>query len=202
MSDDLLVSAAASGDSSAFVELCGRHSKKVLHKIYRITNNWEDAEDVLQDSLLRAFVHLKTFEGRSTFSSWFTRIAINSALMVLRKNRRLTLSIDGAFEESEGWETWEPQDHAGTPESLYAQQEREELLRIALLRLPAVLREAIDLWLGQDYSTFEIAQALGISVAAAKSRLSRARLAARSCSAKALVSSRRFGERRRKTEMS
>src|SRR5271168_4989852 len=122
MSDDLLVSAATSGDSSAFVELCGRHSKKVLHKIYRITNNWEDAEDVLQDSLLRAFVHLRTFEGRSTFSSWFTRIAINSALMVLRKNRRLTLSIDGAYEDSDGWETWEPKDHAGTPESLYAQQ--------------------------------------------------------------------------------
>jgi hypothetical protein len=66
LSDEPLVSAARSGDRRAFVELCERHSKKILSRVYRITKNWEDAEDVLQDSILRAFVHLEIFEGRST----------------------------------------------------------------------------------------------------------------------------------------
>src|ERR1700757_4578704 len=87
MDDELLVSAASAGDSSAFVELYERHSRKVLPRIYRITKNREDAEDAFQDAVLRAFAHMKGFEGRSNFTSWLTRIAINSALMVLRKRR-------------------------------------------------------------------------------------------------------------------
>src|SRR5271168_1800247 len=81
-SDEQLVSAAITGECGAFVELCGRHSRKILQRIYRITGNWDDAEDALQDSLLRAFIHLKDFQGRSSFSSWLTRIGINSALMI------------------------------------------------------------------------------------------------------------------------
>src|ERR1700757_750551 len=93
--DDLLVSAARAGDRSAFVELYERHSRKVLPKIYRITKNHEDAEDAFQDAVMRAFVHIKNFEGRSHFTSWLTRIATNSALMVLRKRREGTeISIE------------------------------------------------------------------------------------------------------------
>lgn len=202
MSDDMLVSAAVTGDRRAFVELCGRHSKKILHTIHRITNNWDDAEDVLQDSLLKVFSHLNTFEGRSTFSSWFTRIAMNSALMFLRTKRRLTISIDSTYDECGGWETRELQDQTGTPESLYEQREREELLRSALLRLPAIFREVIELRLIQEYSTLEIAHVLGISVAAAKSRLSRARLAmVASCSTTAPTRPRQFDGRRPKAKM-
>ena len=69
------------------MELRKRHAKKLLPRIYRITRCWEDAEDVLQESFLKAFLHLKNFEGRSSFSSWHTRIAINSALMTLRKRK-------------------------------------------------------------------------------------------------------------------
>lgn len=177
MSDQLLVQAARSGDCRAFVELCERHSKKVLPRIYRITNNWEDAEDVLQESLLKAFLHLKNFEGRSSFSSWLTRIAINSALMLLRKKRGVEVSIDYVGDDDRSWRTWEPwEHHSETPEKHYAQREREELLRNAILRLPPTFREAVELRHAKGYSIREIAQALGISAAAAKSRLLRARI--------------------------
>jgi RNA polymerase sigma-70 factor, ECF subfamily len=187
ISDELLVAAARTGDRSAFVELCNRYSKKILPRVYRITKNWEDAEDVLQESLLKAFVHLESFEGRSRFSSWLTSIAINCALMQLRKKHRLDISIDRIQDDSQTWSTWEPEDRAETPENRYARQEREELLRSAILRLPTIFREVVELRHTQEYSTSEIAQALGISVAAVKSRLLRARMAVRSSFAEAAV---------------
>src|ERR1700753_3559047 len=87
ISDDLLVAAAKSGDSMAFQELSRRHTFRLTLQIYRVTKNWQDAEDAVQEATLRAFLQLNRFEGRSTFSTWFTRIAINSALMSLRKKR-------------------------------------------------------------------------------------------------------------------
>ena len=177
--DELLVSAAKAGDRGAFVELSERHSKKVLRTIYRITQNRADAEDVLQDALLRAFINLKNFEGRSSFSSWLSRIAINSALMFLRKRRRLEISIDNSSDDSQTRQSWEPWDMAESPEALFAQREKEALLRCAILRLPSTFREVMELQHAHDYSTSEIAQTLGISVSAAKSRLLRARVAIR-----------------------
>ena len=179
LNDQLLVSAAQSGDRGAFVELCERHSKKLLQTIYRITQNWEDAEDVLQDALLRAFLNLNGFEGRSSFSSWLTRIAINSAFMFLRKRRRREVSIDHPGDDSETWAALELRDRTETPEAHAARREKETLLRCAILRLPSTFREVIELRHAQEYSTSEIAAALGISVSATKSRLSRARAAMR-----------------------
>ena len=101
MSDELLVSAAQAGDAYAFAELKDRHANKLLSRIYRITRNWQDAEDVLQESLMKAFLHLPTFESRSSFSSWITRIAINSALMLLRKRRGVEVSIDALARDGE-----------------------------------------------------------------------------------------------------
>src|SRR5258707_9623838 len=82
-----LLAAAKCGDAAAFDQLFQPIAKRTFQIVYRITRNREDAEDALQDSFLRAFLHIKTFETRSGFSSWFTRIAINSALTTLRKNR-------------------------------------------------------------------------------------------------------------------
>jgi RNA polymerase sigma factor (sigma-70 family) len=118
--DAILIAGARSGDSSAFVELSRRHSSRVLHKIYRITNNWQDAEDVLQESLMRAFVHLHTFECRASFSTWLTSIAINTALMLLRKEKRaLKSTIDNSFDNIIHSETWEFRDHRDNPEQHY-----------------------------------------------------------------------------------
>lgn len=174
--DELLVHAARSGDRNAFVELYERHSRKVLPRIYRITKNREDAEDAFQDAVLRAFVHMKTFEGRSNFTSWLTRIATNSALMVLRKRRSASeISVDQICQDSENGRTWEPRDCAETPEASYARRESEQLLRYAIQRLPGIFREAVQLQHDQEYSTSQVAEELGISLSAAKSRLMRAR---------------------------
>jgi RNA polymerase sigma-70 factor (ECF subfamily) len=178
ISDKALVSAARSGDHRAFVELYERHSRKILPRIYRITKNREDAEDVLQESLLKAYAHLESFEGRSSFSSWLTRIAINSALMLLRKKRGLEIPIDEDWDDILARKAWEIKGHE-TPESHYARREREELLRSAILRLPSIFRETVELRNKHEYSTREIAEKLGISVAAAKSRLLRAHTAVR-----------------------
>jgi RNA polymerase sigma-70 factor, ECF subfamily len=177
--DDLLVPAARAGDRSAFVELYERHSRKLLPRIYRITKNREDAEDAFQDAVLRAFAHMKGFEGRSNFTSWLTRIAINSALMVLRKRRGGEVSIDQIFDDSENSRAWEPRDLTETPEARYARRESEELVRSAIQRLPCIFREAVELQHSRDYSSSQIAEELGISVSAAKSRLTRARRAMR-----------------------
>jgi RNA polymerase sigma factor (sigma-70 family) len=86
-SEDQLIAAAKTGSRAPFGELCERHAKKVFRVIYRIMRNREDAEDAAQECFLNAFVHLKNFDGRSQFATWLTRIAINAALMKLRKNR-------------------------------------------------------------------------------------------------------------------
>ena len=180
ISDEALVSTAKSGDANAFVELSKRHSNRVLLTTYRITRNWQDAEDALQDSLLKAFSHLNGFQQKSSFATWLTRIAINSALMILRKKRVcVEVSIDGSDDPDDKYERWEARSLTEDPESLFARSEREELLRNAILRLPPVCREVVELRQAKDYSAREIAQALGISVAAVKSRLSRARLTLR-----------------------
>ena len=180
MSDEWLVVAARDGNANAFVELRDRHSLKILRTTYRITRNWEDAEDALQDSFLKAFLHLNKFEGRSSFSSWVTRIAINTSLMIMRKKRRnKELSIDPDDNDCESYDRWEPSDLGEDPERRYARHERAELLRGAIRRLPPALRTAVELQQAQEYSVQELADSLGISLAAAKSRLLRARLSMR-----------------------
>jgi RNA polymerase sigma-70 factor (ECF subfamily) len=152
----------------------------ILRRTYRIVKNWQDAEDVLQESFMKAFVHLNGFQERSSFSSWLTRIAINSALMLLRKKRgHLEISTDAMDKEFGVWDRWEPRDRTEGPEGRCARREREELLNRAIQGLPPLLREVVQLSHGEDRSMEEIARFLGISVPAAKSRLARARTALR-----------------------
>jgi len=178
--DAVLVAVARSGDSSAFVEMSKRHSRRVLHKIYRITNNWQDAEDVLQESLMRAFVHLHTFERRASFSTWLTRIAINTALMLLRKRKAAQKStIDSSLDDIAQSEGWEPRDHRDNPEQHCAQQQRACLLNGAMRRLRPESRRVLELQQAGELSIKGIAQCLGVSEPAVKSRLLRARIALR-----------------------
>jgi RNA polymerase sigma-70 factor (ECF subfamily) len=181
MREKLLVSAAKSGDAAAFVELSKRHSNQILRRAYRILKNWQDAEDVLQESLIRAFLHLKDFEERSSFSSWLTRIAINFALMSLRKKRgHIEISMEGINSDDHGISyPWEPKDPAESPESRCSRREREDLLEGAIQQLPPRLRQVVQLKLIDGRSGEELAQTLGISVPAAKSRLARATTALR-----------------------
>jgi RNA polymerase sigma-70 factor (ECF subfamily) len=183
MSEAVLISMAKSGDTDAFVALSKRHSTRILQTICRITKNWQDAEDALQDSLLKAFSHLKEFQGKSSFSTWLTRIAINSALMILRKKRHYyEISIDdinGIEESRSGYEWRQVKSNSEDPESRLARKEREELLRNTILGLSPLLREVVELRQARDFSVQEISQTLGISVPAVKSRLARARVTLR-----------------------
>jgi len=180
ISEAALVSMAKLGDSDAFVELSKLHSNRLLRTIYNITRNWHDAEDAVQDAMLRAFSHLKDFQEKSSFSTWLTRIAINSALMMLRKKRGCyEIPFEGVDDSGDNYECSDVKSPAEDPESRLARKEREELLRDAILQLPQVFREVVELRQARGYTAREIAQALGISVPAVKSRLSRARVTLR-----------------------
>jgi RNA polymerase sigma-70 factor (ECF subfamily) len=172
--DEVLVAAAKLGDRLAFVELWARHSDTAFGLVYRITGNHEDAEDVIQDAWIKAYVHLNTFDGRSKFSTWLTRIAINSALMIVRRKRARP---ETSMEITVGvtWPYREIADQTKNVEELYARHERVERLRRAICHLQPTLRNVVELRQCDDRSIKEIAEFAGISVAATKSRLLRAR---------------------------
>lgn len=177
--DEVLVAAAKSGNHPAFGELWTRHSNTVFKTVYRVTGSRHDAEDATQDAWMKAYLHLNTFDGRAKFSTWLTRIAINSALMILRKKRShpetsMDWSVDG-----ETWQQWEVGDKRANIEEHYSRKEAEKDLRRAIHRLRPALRTVIEIQQSHDGSVREIADVAGISVAAAKSRLLRAKTALR-----------------------
>jgi len=171
-----LVAAARSGSAAAFAELREIHAHRVYRKLLTITNNREDAEDALQDTFLRAYKALHTFEERARFSTWVTRIGINSALMILRKRRmRSEVSFDHPRETEEDSQDFELKDTGPTPEHICVHRQRYAHLLRSIGKLQSRLRQVIELQMIDDCSVREIAQALHISEAAAKSRISRAR---------------------------
>ena len=175
-----LLEAARSGEASAFEKLCAPTKARMYQTLHRITKNHEDAEDALQESFLSAYLNLHRFDGRSSFSTWLTRIGINAALMTLRKKRtHRELPIDGPGETGERTAYFEAPDHAPNPEERFARQEREVLVREAVRSLRPTIRRALELGQMQEKSMRETAQTLGISVAAAKARLFHARAALR-----------------------
>ena len=174
--DQHLVLAARSGCRAAFNELWDLYSRRVYKTILSITNNAQDAEDALQDSFLRAFVALESFEGRASFYTWLTRIAINSALGILRKRRcRPETSLDSTSQQEDENVGDQLRDLAPNPEQIFGQQQRHAKLMQAIRKLPRDLREAVHVRLTEDCSVKEVAYRLNISQAAAKSRLYRAR---------------------------
>jgi RNA polymerase sigma-70 factor (ECF subfamily) len=172
--DEVLVAAAKSGDHLAFVELWTRHSNSAFKIAYRIMGNRDDAEDAIQDAWMNAYVHLITFDGRAKFSTWLTRIAINSTLMTLRRRRTLReTSIE--ITDGDTWQHWDIADPANNVEELYARHESVERLRRAIRCLKPPLRSVVEFYQANDSSLKEVSEFAGISVAAAKSRLSRAK---------------------------
>lgn len=169
--DEVLLAAAKNRDEQAFETLFKRHQQKVLRVVLRYTRVREDAEDIVQQSFQKAFVHLSRFEGKSSFSTWLTRIAINEALMFLRSiNATRKLSIDGSDEEASAVRLEIP-DPSSDPETSYTRQERSELLSKALATLRPGMRTAITLRDLCELSTNETARRMGLSVAAVKARI-------------------------------
>ena len=127
---------------------------------------------------MRAYVHLNTFHGRAKFSTWLTRVVINSALMTLRK-KRAHPEISMEITDGETWQSREFADQTKSVDELYVRHERTECLRRAICRLQPSLRNVVEIHQSNDRSVKEIAQLAGLSVAATKSRLLRARAALR-----------------------
>jgi len=172
--DTVLVTAAKSGDQTAFAQLWERHSNKVFRRVYRITGNRDDAEDVVQEAWMKAYAHLKTFAGRASFSTWITRIAINSALMALRMKRAHPETSMEVY-DGEAWRILEAVDQTKDVEELFTRQESAQRLRRAIRGLKPPLRKVVEIHQLNQGSVKEIANLAGISMAATKSRLYRAR---------------------------
>jgi RNA polymerase sigma-70 factor, ECF subfamily len=180
-SDDQLLVQAQSGDQPAFVELCRRHSPMVKKRIFSIVRNQEDAEDALQDTLLRAYKYMGTFRRDCKFSTWLTSIGTNTALMILRKRKtRKEGNTDVLHDGSGAWEATEVVDLSLNPERLHSRRQIILVMRQEIEKLRPTLRSMIEQHYGTECSLEESARALDISIGAAKSRLMRGRKTLRS----------------------
>jgi len=172
-----LVARARTGDVGSFSTLLRRYEGKIFRLAMNITQNREDAEDVLQEAFLKAFEHLDQFQGNSRFYTWIVRIAVNQALMKLRKRRSdRAVSLDEQIDTGEDTivreiAAWDPD-----PEQQYSQEELHEILTGAIDELTPIYRTVFTLRDVDGLSTEETAEALDLTVPAVKSRLLRARL--------------------------
>jgi RNA polymerase sigma-70 factor (ECF subfamily) len=162
---------------SAFEELVNLYERKIFRLAKHITGNMEEAEDVLQESFLKAFTHLDQFQGDSKFYTWLVRIAVNEALMKLRKrNSARSVSLDEMIETDENLMPREVEDWEDNPEQKFAKDELQRILAEAIELLEPGFRAVFLLRDVEQFSTEETASLLNLSVPAVKSRLLRARL--------------------------
>ena len=174
--ESALVARAKAGDADAFTELVNRYERRIFRLAKHITQNEEDAEDVLQDAFLKAYQHIGGFQEQSKFYTWLVRIAVNEALMKLRKRKSgKVYSLDEAVDTGEETVTreiavWD------NPEQRYSQEELRGILQQSIDGLAPIFRTVFVLRDVDELSTEETASTLGISVPAVKSRLLRARL--------------------------
>jgi RNA polymerase sigma-70 factor (ECF subfamily) len=174
--EQMLVVSAKNGDEQAFETLFKRHRQKILRVVLRYARVREDAEDIVQQSFQKAFVYLHKFEGKSSFSTWLTRIAINEALMLLRRGRTLReIPVDDSYDQGGAGSAMEIPDASPDPETSYLRQERVQILSETLGNLRPGMREAIEFRELAELSTEETARRMGVSVAAVKGRLFHAR---------------------------
>ena len=174
--DEVLVSAAKDGNQRAFEVLVERHQQRMLAFARRYTRVREDAEDVVQQTFQKAFIHLNKFQGKSSFSTWLTRIAINEALMLMRRGRGLReIPVDDSNDHGVAASAMEIPDPSPDPETSYLLRERVQILSETLGNLRPGMRKAIELRELAELSTEETAQRIGVSVAAVKARIFHAR---------------------------
>lgn len=171
-----VVAAAKAGDLAAFDQLVSRYERKIFRLTMNITQNREDAEDAMQEAFLKSYEHLPSFQGDSRFYTWLVRIAVNQALMKLRKRRPNQFSLDEPVAAGDNEVPPEIEDWGPSPEQRFVQVELHEILSRAISQLALEYRAVFTLRDVEGISTEETAQLLGISVPAVKTRLLRARL--------------------------
>lgn len=173
-----LVLASKAGDTAAFEQIVTRYHRKLLRIAQHIIHNFDDAQDVVQESFLKAFQKLGDFRGDSRFSTWLFRIVVNQSLMALRKQRtkqragaEFPMNADEDGNLPLDFSDWRP-----NPEELYGASELRELLTGALQELRPALRVVFVLHDVEGHTLRETAEALGLSLPAVKTRSLRARL--------------------------
>ena len=172
-----LVARAKAGDTTAFSELVKQYDRRVFRMAKQITQNDEDAEDVLQETFLKAYSHLDDFQGNSRFYTWLVRIAVNEALMKLRKRRSdRTVPLDDPIDTGEDELVREVAVWDENPEEKYSRDELGQILDEAIQSLKPAYRTVFVLRDIEELSIEETAEALNLSISAVKSRLLRARL--------------------------
>jgi RNA polymerase sigma-70 factor, ECF subfamily len=172
-----LVAQARHGDSGAFGELTERYHRNIFRLARNITQNTEDAEDVLQETFMKAFEHLPDFEGNSKFYTWLVRIAVNEALMKLRKRKwDKTVWLDEPISTGEDTVAREIAVWEDNPEQRYSKEELADILDKAVNSLAPAYRTVFVLRDVEGLSTEDTAHALDLTIPAVKSRLLRARL--------------------------
>jgi RNA polymerase sigma-70 factor, ECF subfamily len=171
-----LVAVAKSGDQHAFMELCRRYGPSLKRRIRRIVRNCEDAEDVLQETLMSAFRHLAGFRAKCSFRTWIMTIATNNSLMLLRKRRNHSETGFGLVTaEGKEVEIFQISDPMPNPEQVYAKQQASQKLYQAVRMLPPGFRLLVESYHKDELKLVDAANAIGITETAAKSRLFRAR---------------------------
>ncbi len=175
--ESALVARAKTGDDVAFTELISHYERRIFRLAKHITQSDEDAEDVLQESFMKAYSNLESFQGNSKFYTWLVRIAVNEALMKLRKRKTdRSVSLDEELDTGEDTVVREIAVWEETPEQKYSQEEMRGILDQAIGSLEPIYRVVFQLRDVEELTTEETAEALGISIPAVKSRLLRARL--------------------------
>jgi RNA polymerase sigma-70 factor (ECF subfamily) len=170
--ESVLIAAAKNGNAQALGVLIARHQRMILAVALRCSRVRQDAEDIVQQTFQKAFLRLHQFEGRSSFSTWLTRVAINEARMLYRKNGwRREVSIDDSNENAETATLLQIPDLTPDPEAGYSQREWGRILSSAMDELPNKTRRAIQLRELDEHSTEETAQIMGISINAVKGRV-------------------------------
>jgi len=172
-----LVAQAREGETVAFGELVRRYEGRIFRLAQHITQNREDAEDVLQETFLKAYEHLDQFQGNSKFYTWIVRIAVNQSLMKLRRRKAdRSVSLDETIDTGEDTIVREIAAWGENPEERFSREELGVLLDSAIEGLEPPYRSVFVLRDIEDLSTEETADTLGLSIPAVKSRLLRARL--------------------------
>jgi RNA polymerase sigma-70 factor, ECF subfamily len=170
-----LVTQAKAGSTAAFEQLVVRYERRILRLAQNITRNREDAEDVIQDALVKAFTKLSGFRGDSRFYTWLVRITVNEALMGMRRRRWNEVSMDDSTDVDDAPIHDEIEDWGPNPEQCYSQHQLQTILSATIRELRPLYRMVFQLRDVEGLSTRETAQALALSSSAVKTRLQRAR---------------------------
>ena len=174
-SNEQLLSEARSGNGQAFGELCLRYSGMLSQRIFQIVRHQEDAEDVLQETFLKAYQHLQTVRGTCSFSTWLVAIGTNVSLMLLRRRKTLRKNTCDVVAEDGETLVMEWRDTAPDPEQRYMMYQTSQKVNHAVRRLSPQLRNLLEMYYKRELRLKDVAKIVGVSEGAAKSRILRAR---------------------------